>query len=290
VIIYLDLLFALNVLADYVLLYVAGRLAGARVRHLRLGAAALWGGLYACAQPFGLTPWAYSPPGVVGAAVAALAIAYAPVPWRQALRLVAAFLGAAVALAGAVFALMFARAAGSTSGLPWWMLVLPLLAAGLAARHHGSRALQRWRAAPEAMVPVAVAVGGQEVSVTALVDTGNRLRDPLGQDPVLVIEARALRALLPADLLASASRRAPAWEEVGRALEGSPWAARLRLVPYRALGTEGGLLVGFRPDRALVAGRPVDPTVALAPTPLDPSGRYQALCPAVLLQPAARAS
>lgn len=289
-IIYLDLLFALNALADYVLLYVAGRIAGARVSHLRLAVAAVWGGLYACAQPFGLAPWAYTPLGVLGAAAATLAIAYAPVPLRQALRLGLAFLGTAVALAGTVFALMFAHAATSAAGLPWWLMGIPLLAAVLTARHYGSRALRRWRAVPEAMVPVAVGVGAQEVSVMALVDTGNRLRDPLGQSPVVVIEARALRALLPPSLLASASQRAPAWEEVAGALDGTPWAARLRLIPYRALGTEGGLLLGFRPDRAVVAGQLVDPTIGLSATPLDPSGRYQALCPAALLQTAERAS
>jgi stage II sporulation protein GA (sporulation sigma-E factor processing peptidase) len=290
VIVYLDLLFLLNALADYVLLFVAGRLAGARVRHLRLIGAAALGGLYACAEPLGILPWVFGPVGVLGAAALVLTIAYAPVPWRQALRLGLAFLGAAIALAGAVFALVFLRAAGTAAGLPWWALALPLGAAVVAAQRYGSRALRRWRAAPQALVPIAVGVDGREIELTALVDTGNRLRDPLGQDPVLVVEARALRSLLPPELLPSATGRAAVWADIAEAWEGSPWAARLRVIPYSALGTEGGLLIGFRPDRALVAGCPVAPTVGLATKPLDPDGRYQALCPAVLLHPSARAS
>jgi stage II sporulation protein GA (sporulation sigma-E factor processing peptidase) len=290
VIVYLDLLFLLNALADYVLLLVAGRWAGARVRHARLLAGAGLGGLYACAEPFGFIPWAYTPPGVVGAALAILAVAYAPVPWRQAVRLACAFLGAALALAGAVFALVFVRAAGTARGLPWWVLALPLAAAVVAAQRLGNRAFRRWRAAQEPLVPLALGLGGREVRLTALVDTGNRLRDPLGQGPVVVVETGALRPLLPPEVLAVASRRAPAWEDVADAWEGSPWAARLRLIPYSALGTEGGLLVGFRPDWAMVAGRPADPTVGLSAVSLDPYGRYQALCPAVLLESAARAS
>jgi len=287
VVVYLDLLFLLNALADYVLLFVAGTLAGARIRHGRLAGAALLGALYACAQPLGLLPWAYAPAGLLTAAVLVLVAAYAPVPWRQGLRLLAAFFGAAVALAGTIFALVFIRAEGA---VPWWALALPLLTALLAANRFGRAALRRWRGAPPDLVAVRVAVAGQNIDLIALVDTGNRLRDPLGESPVLVIEARALRGLLPPDLLASAAARQPAWADIATAWEGSPWADRLRLIPYSALGSSGGLLVGFRPDRAVVAGWPVEPTIGLSAVPLDPDGRYQALCPAALLQPAARAS
>jgi stage II sporulation protein GA (sporulation sigma-E factor processing peptidase) len=288
VVVYGDMLFALNALVDYVLLYVAGRAAHARVDHRRLVLAALGGGLYAVGQPLGWLPFAYGPVGVLACSLALLAVAYAPVPVRQALRLVAYLYGAALALAGAVLAVGFARAevAAGGPGLPWWAVAVPVAAAAAVARWAWPLARARWAAAPQPLVRVAVGVGGAEADFWALVDTGNRLRDPLGQGPVLVVEARAVAPLLPVALTDCLGAPQPVWEEIARRLEGSPWAARLRLIPYRSLGTGGGMLIGFRPDRASVDGRaiaPPPPTLGLSPVPLDPEGRFQGLCPAVLL-------
>lgn len=282
--VYGDLLFVLNALVDYALLYVAGRAAQAPVRHGRLAAAAALGGLYACVEPLRLIPWAYGPAGVIAASLALVAVAYGTPPWRQTLRLLACFYGAAAALAGAVFALAFARSAGP---LPWWAIGVPVAGALVAARRLGSVARSRWRAAPQSLIPVTVAIGGAQTRLLALVDTGNRLRDPVGQGPVLVVEARALAGVLPAALTAATRGGDPRWEHVVAALEGSPWAQRLRLIPYRSLGARSGVMIGFRPDRTEVAGRAAPSTVGLSGAPLDPDGRFQALCPAVLLQGAA---
>ena len=53
---------------------------------------------------------------------------------------------------------------------------------------------------------------------------------------------------------------------------------RLRLIPYRAVGTEGGLLLALRLDAVSEDGRPV-PTrlAAFSPTELSDGGAYEAL-------------
>jgi len=52
----------------------------------------------------------------------------------------------------------------------------------------------------------------------------------------------------------------------------------LRLLPYRAVGVERGLLLAFRADQAVWGGQErKDILVALSPTPLTDGGGYGAL-------------
>ena len=109
------------------------------------------------------------------------------------------------------------------------------------------------------------------VSLTALHDTGHTLTDPVDNRPVVVVHWNAV------------NRAAPAWADPAdpiRSLERchAAGSAQARLVPYRAVGVECGMLLALRSKQVIVDGRPQGPLlVALSPTPVDDGGGYQAL-------------
>ena len=141
-------------------------------------------------------------------------------------------------------------------------------------------------------MPLEVRFGQQVCRVQALVDTGNRLRDPLSGVPVVVVEGDTVRRLLPDYLQpAVASMETGDLAAVSRLLASEQWSSRFRVIPFASIGREHGLLVGFRPDevRVVVDGRavPVGPCIlGLCRGPLDPEGAYQALIHPDLVQPA----
>lgn len=125
--------------------------------------------------------------------------------------------------------------------------------------------------------------------MSALVDTGNHLKDPLNRQSVIIVEAKALRSLLPKDV----ERVLPALEEGGsealeRLAQISAWQTRLRLIPFSSIGKNSGLLLGFRADEVKVGSQAlvgdVQPTIALYPHQLDPQGEYSALVPPHLVE------
>jgi len=142
-------------------------------------------------------------------------------------------------------------------------------------------------------MPVEIRFGDRSCRLQALVDTGNRLRDPLSGAPVVVAEGEALRPLLPEYLQpAVAAMETGDLGPVSRLLSSEEWSARFRVIPYASIGREHGLLIGFRPDevRIVVDGRsvPVGPCIlGLCKGPLDPEGAYQALIHPDLVQPTA---
>ena len=115
--------------------------------------------------------------------------------------------------------------------------------------------------------------GDRSVELTALRDTGNRLREPLSGAPALIAEERALLPLLEPELRSrlTATAGLPAPERLMVLGPG------FRLLPYRTLG-ENGLLLAFRPERVYVDGTLCpDIWAALCPGPLRPGDGCAAL-------------
>ena len=88
---------------------------------------------------------------------------------------------------------------------------------------------------------------GKEVRLKALIDSGNLLKDPISQLPVIIVEKEKLKELVDIHLL----------ENMDSILKGE-WLAenydsRLQqnfvIIPFRSLGNDHGLLIGFKPDK-----------------------------------------
>ena len=117
-------------------------------------------------------------------------------------------------------------------------------------------------------IPIQIIHKGREISLTALVDTGNTLRDPISGQAVLVVDADVGEQLLGLSL----HQLAHPVETVGCGkYEG------LRLIPYSAIGQSGGLLLGIRVEKLLINGKLEHAIVAFAPQHIGHGRPYQAL-------------
>jgi sigma-E processing peptidase SpoIIGA len=270
-----------NLALDGAVLYVAARAGGERAG-ARLAVGAAVGCLYAC-LPGPLQG------GVGGRLACAFAMILAAHGRAHPLRLVRrwlVFMACAVLVGGGALGALALLGVGSAAAAH------PLPAAGFMAGAGAVMACERltalWRlgALGGGMVDLEVEIGGARAHLRGLVDTGNRLRDPLGREPVVVAEAAPLAALLPPAARAAYLREAAAGLLPDRLAHLHPaWAGRLRAVPYRAVGA-GGVLTAVRPDAlwaCVDGGRvPVRGLVALAPGPLGHRGA-DALVPPELL-------
>ena len=245
---YLDLLMLLNFGVDYLLLLGTQRFFGERGNGGRLLASAALGAIYSggCLVP-GLR--------FLGA-----------IHWRLiflALMSAAAFgiRTDTVRKAGVFCILSFALGGMATLAVRGNALTLLLCAMALCA---GCRVLVGGRAA---LVPLRIVFGNRELRLTALRDTGNCLRDPVSGERVLVLsrpEAEKLTGLTAHQL-----------ENPLETLQQQPLEG-LRLIPYHAVGKEGGLLLGMRIREVTVDGKTAPAVVAFAPNRLGDTN-YAAL-------------
>lgn len=127
------------------------------------------------------------------------------------------------------------------------------------------------RGSGQVLVPVRMESGGRQVQLTALKDTGNTLKDPISGEPVLIVQRSAAEKLLPAGI--------PCGEVTAAltALQNAAPQVKPRLVPYRAVGREQGMLLAMRCDRVTIGGREAGTLVAFTDTVLSQRGQFQAL-------------
>ncbi len=260
-----------NFALDCAVLFLAARLGRERVGRPLL-AAALVGTLYAVVP----AAWDGGLGGHVLCAFAMVLVAWGADRPLAVVRRLTYVAGAAVLIGGVALGATAAAGLGGPSAAHPAPFAGLMAAAGVVVVAERLAAAWRLARAPRAGLVLEVEVDGALARLSGFVDTGNRLRDPLGRGPVVVAEAAPLAHLLPKAVRAAYLREAAAGLMPDRLATLCPaWAGRLSVVPYRAVGS-AGVLTALRPDAlwALVDGGriPVRGLIALAPGPVGLSG------------------
>lgn len=250
--VYLDMVMLLNFLVDFLLLLGTNSLCGYPPGWKRAALAAAAGGIYGGAC---LLPGFYFLGNTLWRLVSLLLIAWIAFGFSvSALRRGVVFIllsmalgGIAMGLGGSGFVMLTAAAAG----------VFLMCFLGF-----------RGRIGAACYVPVELSYRGKSLRLTALHDTGNTLRDPVTGKPVLVVGAEVAQQLLG---LTQQQLRSPVSAVTDASLPG------LRLIPYRAVGQPGGLLLALRLQEVRIGKWRGSSLVAFAPDGLSREGDYQAL-------------
>lgn len=272
-VVYIDSVFALNALMDYLLLLAAARLAGLPLRRRRYLLAALAGGGYAVACFLPGLGFLAAAPAKLAAGVLLGLIAYGGE--ERLLRLILLFFAVSCAMAGCVLGLGLLTGNGApvVGGVFYTNVSLRVLATAAAAVYAVLTVIFR-AAARQGLrgvrLPVRVRACGGTAELTALWDSGNTLREPGGGRAVLVLSPGSLDSLLPWELRALlAPERLAAPETLLEPVRALAPELRPRLLPYRAVGTAGGLLLAVRTEWTEINGtRYLGLTAALSPTAL----------------------
>lgn len=255
-VVYLDLVVLLNFLVDGLLLMGANRLTGHEPGLGRCALAGALGGIYAglCMLPgsrfLGNLLWRM---------VSLFAMAVIAFGWnRSALRRGAIFVLLSMALGGMALGVgrgnfgSLVLAAGGVA-----LLCIMGIRSPLGMKKFQSVELH-WR--------------GKTAKLTALVDTGNTLCDPITGGSVLVVgmdvgnRLGISREMIRDPITALTKQNVPG----------------ARLIPYRAVGKPGGMLLLMKFDKVLLGGKEISPMVAFAPEEIGRSDGYQALAGGVL--------
>ena len=272
-----EALFALNTAIDTGLLACSARLCGQRLFWRRLLAAGCLGGAYAVAAV--LPELGFLRSGLIKLCLAAGMCLLAFGGSRRLFRLTAAFCAMGCVFAGAVTA--FTQLTGTglmrvPGGGYYPVSALALCAVGTlcaavcriffsACAQHSARSFEQ----------LTLRLGEREITLRALVDTGNVLKDPMTNEAVFVLDWQAAARMLPDVALSEQDFSHP--PELLQRLSREKPSVRLRLIPYRAVGVRQGLLLAMRCERKEKNGRYIPALAAFSPTPVSGGGEYEAL-------------
>ena len=276
-IIYIDYLFFLNLVIDYFILLLTAKVCAAPFKRMRFLAAAALGGAYSALLVLPQFAFLGLWPMKIALSVAMVLISFGSE--RRLLRATLFFYAVSAAFGGAVFAasMLGGVKVDRAPFVPVTMRVLVLAfavcyAAVLVVFQRSGLRLER------SLMCAEITLLGRCVSIRAMRDTGNNLRDPVTGASVMVAETDAVFALFPDEIVEILKGKAEPARlfEVVMGVEST--RGRFRLVPYTSVGVCGGLLLAFRPDELRLDGRRRrDIVVALSPTKMCDDGEYSAV-------------
>lgn len=257
--IYIDRLFLINLIIDYLLNLGTARVCGLVLRRLRYFFSALTGAAYAVLSLLPSCAFLSLAPLKICVGILMVLISFGGE--EKFLRCCAVFFAVSALFGGIIWGLsLHSGLGGSAVYIP---LSLPLLIFAFGISYAVlSFAFSRTAKGMEKRVYItSVSVDENTVTLRTLADSGNTLYDPISGRRVLVASFEAVQGLFPGEALN---------------VDASELALRhpgvFRLIPYSAVGA-GGMLAAFTPQYITLDGKErTDVLVAVSPSKIEGDG------------------
>lgn len=262
--IYIDVLVLENIVMNYLILVMTAKFSKSKTSNLRLFLGALVGASYVVIMLVlpGMKVY-YTAFAKIVLSVAIIAVAFSPEKVKDFLKTLAIFYVSTFIFAGAAFAFMYFNQNGGfiRNGIvyvfwqsKWTLLFLSIVMVGIIARIFWEIIQQKFIKQKQ-LIQLKIAFENKVTDLSALVDTGNSLHDPLTNMPVVIVEFDAIKKILPMDIknIFEESKEDDLASITG-IISNSKWFSRFRLIPYTSLGKENGMLIGFKPDYIEIEG------------------------------------
>lgn len=249
-VIYIDILFALNLWVDFLLLLITARLIRRPVRRWRLLLAAAVGAVLACLLFLVNFPWPVSLLLRPGGALLMVAVGFPRAGMKHLCLTALSFCLCSAVFAGAVMAVwLIIRPAGLyvVDGVAYYD-ISPLVLALLTGATYGvlciADAVSSRRVRQNTIYSLHLRTGDSRVCLACMFDSGHHLTEPFSGHSVIVADMDAVLPVCPAAV--------PDWLCGDCRNVSADVSASLRIIPYRTVGGKG-LLPAFRPDEAVLS-------------------------------------
>ncbi len=285
--VYIDLLFLINFSMDFLCFYISARIISVRFSALRAVIASVIGGVYGGAAIFLPINAVLSVMIDVAVCLVMCIIAFRKDKGQSIILGALVYFSVSMALGGFMTALFnllnrmgFSQLVTDESegdGISVWLFAI-LAAVSAVFTLIGGRSFRRRSSVRSA--EVSVRYGKNEKKLSAIVDTGNLLREPISGRACIAVDVDALGGLVPDGVLKAARGDSiAALESISRS-----FVKNVRLVPtHTATGEK--MLIGIRADRVLIdTGKGAYESDAyLVISKLDAPSGVEALVPGELL-------
>ncbi len=254
--VYTDVILLENLIMNYLILWSTARLTRYRYSKVKLVIASLLGAVYAVLSYFPGYSYLFSFFMKILFSILIVIVAYTPAYFHLLLKLTGIFYIVTFVFGGAAFGLFyFINGLSLTSNgisfikdFPVKILAAAIIIACITIKYSWDYVQHRIKR-ERLIVKVEISFDKKQLCLDALVDTGNALKDPITNAPVMITDYSSMRELLPDDVQKIFEQSGENdLNAIAEIMSISKWATRFRIIPFKSLGRENGMLIGFKPD------------------------------------------
>ena len=256
--VYIDIILLENLCMNYIILFATAYIMKIKISHIRIIASSSIGAVYSIMLYMQILPIYSSIFMKIILSVAMVYISYAPKTVKIAIKQLIIFYLISFAFGGCAFALLyFVKPQDIFIKNRVYIGTYPLKIAllggivGFIITYIAFKIIKNKATKEEMIYKLKIKINDKTVEVNALLDTGNKLKDPITLVPVIVIEKQKLYNFLPEEIL----------ENIDKIIGGDSdklieenikYMSKFRVIPYNSIGKQNGLMLGFKADEVKI--------------------------------------
>ncbi|KXG43762.1 sigma-E processing peptidase SpoIIGA [Tepidibacillus decaturensis] len=262
---YLDLILLLNFMIDTLILLTTAKFLHLKIKKIRITLGAMIGAAYTMVFFIPYLSAAHVLLTKILISILMLWVSFGFLHLLQMVRTLATFYFVSFLMGGGVFALQYLfqidheviKGVYVTHSSNPFFLLLFIVIAVLGVWFFSNRtflSLERKGNVEQHYVDVEIEVLEHRHQCKGLVDTGNRLYDPITRKPVMILEAKSV-SFLPTIFQTAYQHgqfHLESLEEITKNIDPA-WQTRIHLVPFRSVSKEMQFLLCIRPDKVVIS-------------------------------------
>jgi stage II sporulation protein GA (sporulation sigma-E factor processing peptidase) len=254
--VYGDVILLENLIMNFIILLCTAKLLKHKYSWLMLAIAAFMGAIYALGAYFTYFEYFYTPFMKIIFSILIITIAFLPHQIRDFIKLISVFYITSFVFGGAAFGLFYflnglkyiSYGTFYIKDFPVKTLIVSIILAYVIVKLSWSFVQYRVRR-EKIITEIIILMDSRKVAIMALVDTGNALNEPITNAPVVVVEYASIKELLPVDVQAIFEQDNQSdFNMIAHIMSNSELITRFRVIPFKSLGKDNGMLLGFKPD------------------------------------------
>lgn len=253
--IYIDIVLIENLIMNYIILFTTAVVLKIKVNHIRLILASLLGAGYSIIAYMGIIKVYSSIILKIILSVLIIYIAFNPQNIKKMCKDLLLFYLVSFVFGGAAFALIYIIKPQNIlmkNGLFLGTYTLKTVMLGAVVAFCiiiGAFAIIKNKISKKDMFcEIEILINQKKIKTKAMIDTGNMLKEPITNVPVIVVEHILLYSCMPKEILNNLK------EIMGGDFKNIPcdiqekYISKLKLIPFSSLGKQNGMLIGVRPE------------------------------------------
>ena len=250
-VIYIDVLLCVNLLINYVILILEAKLLNLRIKRKRLILSALMGSFYSIFIFFDQINLLLSLFIKLLMSITIILIAYGFINTRSFVKLIVTFYFINFIFGGIIFCIWYfisPKGIFIKNGIVYFDISPTFLILSTVVIYFSIKIYQYFLGESDlhnSFCDLEILNNGKTVKLFAKVDTGNSLKEPFSNKPVIVAEYESLKDILPPEVKNYIQDNVEDWTAKGKK------TSLLRVIPYSTVSGEG-LLPAFIPEKVTI--------------------------------------
>lgn len=242
--VYLDIVLIENILMNYIILFATGFIQKNDMSQIRLIISSIFGGIYAIVSYLNIIPIYSNFFMKILLSIIMVYIAFNPQNYKKMLKTILLFYLTSFVMGGCALALLYIinpQNINFENGvlIGTYPLKVTIIAGiiGFIVIQIAFRINKRQVKKKDMYCKLDVVINKKIAKIKAYVDTGNMLKEPITNIPVIIVEKEKIKNLINIDL-----------DKIIGGDSQNINKIKFRIIPFNSIGKQNGMLIGIKPD------------------------------------------